>query len=484
MVQLAHDEGTLRMLVERLLWPVRMVRWRVAQQYGALLATKRTRDPALAVYLEWLTKRRLESEVVSALSILKCVPYSELPPFSEVCGAVNAPSVLADAIFQQVYGYGNRCGGWSSAHSGEAPASFEQPKYFVRNKGAHVPLILWNTLSRLHARTGIDFPKHWAFEWQSIMDRTDSPHSDYPYYFVESTYRQAGVSGQFSLRQDDVFRSAFIRTVAFGVSKGMPSRYAHGLACETLTLNSELANLNPVSRPVWLSNLPEQCCADGADLETLVRKIIVAGSSSNGRLPISLKIPISAEVEKFAELEIAAVLATADFKCSSPNLHALGRNLWVLGEPSAFSGPLPEDDITTCTFAGDVGDCVPLAMTLYADPMGFWHVDYFSVGIALPMSCILPGPATIACRPQSLDVEVGGGSVAKWTVWHDNYSPLHAPEGHPRCGMLTVLDLPLVAQAEAKLMRELGWVARLRVWKSEKDYGELVMDEKRMFFFD
>jgi hypothetical protein len=33
-------------------------------------------------------------------------------------------------------------------------------------------------------------------------------------------------------------------------------------------------------------------------------------------------------------------------------------------------------------------------------------------------------------------------------------------------------------------MRELGWVARLRVWKSEKDYGELVMDEKRMFFFD
>jgi hypothetical protein len=483
MVQLAHDDGTMRILMERLLWPVRMVRWQVAQQYGTLLVNKKTRALALAIYLDWLAKRNLESEVVAALSILKCLPDSELPPLAKVTRAINAPSILADVIIQQTYGYGHRCGGWSDAHSGEAPASFEPPKYFMRNKGAQVPPIFWNTLGRV-ARRGIDLPKQWAFEWQSIMDRTASPHSGYPHHFIDGAYRQRGVRGQFSQRQDDVFRSAFIRTVAFAVSKGMPIDYARDMVCVTLTLNNEFANLSPVTRPPWLSNLPEQCCAEGANLEALMRDIIAAGSFADNQIPISLRIPISPEVEKFGELEITTVLATPDFKGAAPDLHARGRNSWFLGESSALSGPLPEDDIAACTFIGDSGECVPLAMALYVQPMGFWQNDYFRAGFSLPMSFIMPEPATISCHPQSLDVELDGVSVSKWSVWHDHYTPLHAPEGHPRCGTLTTIDSRLVTQAAAKLSCKLGWVARLRLWRSEKDYGELVMEEKNLFFFD
>jgi hypothetical protein len=482
MVQLAHDDGTMRILMERLLWPVRMVRWQVAQQYGSLLANRKTRDLASAIYLDWMSKRTLESEVVSALSILKCVPDRELPSLTSIKRAINAPSILADAIIEQVYGYGHRCGGWSDAHSGEAPASFEPPKYFMTYKGAQVPPILWSTLKRA-ARKGADLPKQWAFEWQSIMDRTNSPHSGYPYYFIDSAYRQRGVSGQFSQRQDDILRSAFIRTIAFAVSIGMPLDCAYLLVGETLTLNNEFANLKPVQRPAWLSNFPEQCCAANADLEELVRGIVSAGSNADNQMPISLRIPISPKVEKFGELEITAVLATEDFAGSAPDLHSRGRKIWFLGGSSALSGSMPEDDLAACTFGGDKGNCVPLAMGLYVHPMGFWQLDYLR-GVNLPMSFVLPESPTISCYAQSLAVEVEGVSLSTWSVWHDHYSPLHAPGGHPRCGTLTKMNSNAVTSATTKLGRRLAWIASLRLWKSEKDYSDLVVDEKRIVFFD
>lgn len=483
MVQVAHDDATMRILMERLLWPIRMVRWQVARQYGALLSNKKTRDVALGIYLDWMSKRCLESEVVSALSILKCVPERELPPLGKINRAINAPSILADAVIQQVYGYGHRCGGWSGAHSGDAPASFEPSKYFTNNKGAQVPPILWHTLMRV-GRGRIDLQKQWAFEWQAIMDSTRSPHSGYPHFFVDGLYRQRGITGQFSQRQDDVFRSAFIRTIAFAVSKGMPIDYAQDVACETLPLNSDFANVNPVVRPAWLSSFPEQCCAEGADFGALVRQIIVAGSNATGQMPAALRIPISPEVEKFGELEITAVLMTPDFEGSPPDLHSKGRKLWYLRESSAFRGALPEDELATCILAGDKGDCVPLAMTIYTHPMGFWHHDYFRIGVALPMSYILPDGASISCQPQSLDVNLYGAVVSKWSVWHDHYSPLHAPEGHPRCGMLTTISSDLITSAAAALGRKLAWVVRLRIWRSETDYGELAMNERSTVFFD
>ena len=39
MVPLVETESSLRMLVERLNWPVRLVRWQIARQLGALLSS-------------------------------------------------------------------------------------------------------------------------------------------------------------------------------------------------------------------------------------------------------------------------------------------------------------------------------------------------------------------------------------------------------------------------------------------------------------
>lgn len=472
-------------MIERLCWPIRMVRWRVAQEFGALLSSKQYGKLALLVYLEWLSGRGLESEVVSGLSVLKCVSKDFLPPLNKLCAHINAPSILTDAILQSTYGYGTKCGGWSGAHSGRAPPSFEPAAFFLKYNKSHVPPILGDVLDYLYERFGVNLPRQWAFEWQALMDRTNSPYSGYPYYFIDGSYRETGVFGQFSQRQDDVYRSAYLRTIAYAVSTGMPMDYATWLASHTLTLNNDFANLKPGRRPEWLDTLPEQCCVEGADVELLCQALIQRARINCGSVPISIKIPISPEVEKFADLRIRALLVSSDFSSNiAPDLSDVGAERWSLDESSSFNRILPKTRIEKHLVRGVTGTCVPVGLTVFPDSSGFWHNDYFSTGIILPASYALPATGVVVCDDKAISVDVDGSSVSRWTVWHDHWSPLYAEGGSARCGMLTTMSNASVVAAAKALGRSVGWIAQLRVWKPEKEHGKLILSDKAWFFPD
>jgi hypothetical protein len=344
--------------------------------------------------------------------------------------------------------------------------------------------VLEHVFQDLHEEFGVDFPKQWAFEWQAVMDSTKSAYSEYPYHFTDGSYRQSGVSGQFSQRQDDVYRSAFLRAIAWGVNKRMPLGFANDLAAHTLTLNNDFANLKPIGRPSWLGALPEECCKDGTNFEALCKKLIEEGRRATGAVPISIKVPISPEVQKFGDLRVTAVIVSPDFRYERPALDHHGHKFWHLGESSSFNQSLSKDNASDYLIKGERGTYLPIAMNIWPIPLGFWHHDYFATGISLPMSYALPSPGSVCCRVDSLAVEVDGSTVSVWQVWHDHFSPLHAQGGSPRCGMVTTMLPETLSGAEKANGRKLGWVVQRRVWKSEKDYSELELNDESLFFFD
>src|SRR6266446_6476031 len=137
MVSLASaDVSTMRMLIERVRWPVRMVRWRAAKEFGALLSSDAHSKNARDVYLDWISTREFESEVVSALAVLLCTKDDGLPSFGAVSGYLSRPSILADMMLQFIYGKGKTKGCWENAHSGPVPDSFRSEIYFENHKSA------------------------------------------------------------------------------------------------------------------------------------------------------------------------------------------------------------------------------------------------------------------------------------------------------------------------------------------------------------
>jgi hypothetical protein len=487
MARLASQSATtLRVLLERLNWPVRMVRMVAAREFAALLSSPEYKEMALAAYLNWLRSRQLESQVATALAVLLCADREHLPLFSLIREAICRPSIVADLMTQHVYGAGNRKGEWLNAHSGLSPEEFVASEYFDDHKRAHVPMIFDNHIRRLEREFWFPFSRQWAFEWQKIMDGGTVPFSDFPYHFLGNLAR-SGIIGQFELAQSDAMRSAFLRMLACAVAQdAMTARQAGLYAMDCLPLNRGLFRMRPIDRPSWLSDIPEQCCEAGASLQEQARKIIAANINSTDMRPVSILTPIKASLFEFGELTVSAVMVTDDF--SPPDIeepYFKPSAPWFLPDAISFEGQLDEGDSEDLTVMGKTGRCIPICVDIFPIPFGYWMADYLSAGFALPAPYLFSKPPEITCDEGGIRVHNNGDTVGKLTIWHDHWTPLYAKDGGlTRCGVLSEMPIYDLAQALGQHGMHLGWIAQLRLWTRDVDYSEFALSTRREFFFD
>ena len=476
-------EATLRMILARLSWPLRMVRWNAAREYGALLGSSKYGALALRLYFEWLSTRRFESEVTSGLAVLQCTHGRDIPDFLDLVRSIKKPSLLADVMLQFIYGVGWCKGGWQDAHFGLAPGDFTARKYFEEYRRAHVAPVLSTNLEDLQRRTGFPFMRQWSYEWQRLTKEMDAPHSGYPHYFIGPTLSRSGVMGQFSQAQCDVLRSAYLRTLALAVTLGvLPVRDSGYYATDCLPLNGDLVTVKPQHRPTWLADLPEQACDAGASLEAIARRL----TAPRGKVrAVSLHVPIDAKRFEFGELFISSVLATPNFEPDpSDTYYFQKQTLWILDDRHSYSGSLNDEDLQRLEISGAKGKALPLCLGLMPMPYGFWHGEYMHQGIALPASFNLPADVRVSCSETGIKVEHGEEVLSTLQIWHDQWTPLYPRDGNTRCGMVTDFAIDDIKRAEARHGMKLAWVAQLRLWEREKDYDEFKLKERREFYFD
>lgn len=479
-------DTTLRIFLERLNWPVRMVRMVTAREYAQLLSSPEHGKRAAKVFLEWLTRRDFESQVATGLAVLLCADTRSLPSFESVRDAIRQPSIIADMLLQHIYGFGNRKGGWRTAHSGVAPENFVPEKYFEDHKTAHVPMIFRNQVERLEAEFWFPFARQWAFEWRRLMDRSGTPYSDFPHHFVGNLSRSR-IVGQFELAQSDVMRSAYLRMLACAVSEdAMTAQQAGFYAMDCLPLNRGLIRVKPIDRPAWLSEIPEACCAPGASLEAGARRLMAENIQTADMRPVSLLTPIKASLHEFGDLAVAAVMATDDFvppEVEEPYFSPGA--MWPLPDAITFEGTIDEDRIARFTVEGKAGRCLPVCLDIFPLPFGYWLADYLVAGYALPASYLFERSPEVSCHEHGIEMHVDGMSVGKLSMWHDHWTPLYAQDGgNTRCGILSEMSVSHLRQGLERHGMRLGWVAQLRLWQRATDYGEYQLTTRREFFFD
>jgi hypothetical protein len=463
-----------------------MVRMVTAREYAKLLASPAHGKEAVKTFLHWLAARELESQIGTGLAVLLCADDQALPRFEDVREAIHQPSIIADILLQHIYGFGNRKGGWLTAHSGTAPEDFVPEKYFEDHKTAHVPLVFSNHIERLEREHWFAFAQQWAFEWKKLMDRGGFSYSGFPHHFVGNLSR-SGIIGQFEVIQSDVMRSAYLRMLACAVSEGaMTARQAGFYAMDCLPVNRGLFRVRPVDRPIWLSDIPETSTTTGTSLEEGARKLIIENIHSAGMRPVSLLTPIKASLYEFGDLTVAAVMATDDFvppEMTEPYFSPGA--LWPLPDSIAFEGELDEEDTARFTVEGKTGLCKPVCLDLFPMPFGYWLADYLTAGYAFPAPYLFEHPPEVICNEGGIEMSADGSTVAKLSIWHDHWTPLYAQGGgNTRCGILTEMSMSHLRRGLERHSLRLGWVAQLRLWSRATDYGEYELTTRREFFFE
>jgi hypothetical protein len=478
--------STLRVLLERLNWPLGLVRVVAAREYAALLSSSTYGASATAAYLRWLAERKMESEVATGLAVLLITTKGHLPSFSDVCAAIGQPSIVADVLLQHIYGHGNMRGGWLRAHSGMVPDDFVVEKYFEDHRTAHVPLSFRDRIEWLEEKYWFPFARQWAFEWWKLMDRGGIPYSGFPHYFI-GDLSQSGIIGQFDVAQSHVMRSAYLRMLPCAVADdAMTAQQAGFYAMACLPLNRGLSRVMPIDRPAWLQDIPEQGHVTSAPLETQGRKLVAANINTAGSRPVGLLTPLNAALYEFGDFTVSALMVTEDFIPPAMDKPYFSPGApWLLPDAITFEGEIDTEDVASYTVEGLAGRCIPVCLRRFPQLFGYWLADYLTAGFALPASYLFDDKPNVACATDGIRMLAKGALVANLSIWHDHWTPLYARDGgHTRCGVLTEMSTSHLNLALEQHDLRLGWMVRLRRWSRPSEFGEFELTTQQEFFFD
>lgn len=477
-------EIPVELLIQRLDWPVPMVRWRAAKEIRNLLNDPETRESACAALLGKLESVQTESETCSLLNIMLLTSPAARPSLSDIERRLKRPSLLSDVLLHQTYGRELEPRSWTGAHSDLAPEDFEPDGYFEKYKSSHVPPALFNNLSRLEGQTGKPFLRQWAFEWKQTRDRCGTRFTEYPYYFDDVADVRGGIVGQYLQRQAEIYRSAYLRVFTCAAELWrMPTRSAAEYCTDAVSAIAGLFELEPTTRPAWLADIPEQALSPDASLENIVLDLVNAGLSET-RTVVSLRTPFRADAMLYGDMSVQAFFITDDFELQEE------RDLYEPSEilPLCEHFDLEGQELTRSAHElaqeGAVGFALPVCVSLLPLPFGYWHGDYLSAGLSAPASYCLPEDAVLHVEPVGIEIRTGGLPIASTQVWHDEWSPRYPQGGTTRCGVVTMVDRSVLTNVQAELGLRLAWFVDQRIWKRQTDYGDFKLSKTRTLVID
>jgi hypothetical protein len=480
----SSSDVALEFLFERLNWPIPMVRWRAAREIRDLLNDASTRDAANALLLHRLEASQTETEAAALLTVVFLAEPAARPPLSDVASRIHKSSALSDALMHQTYATAQDPQTWRGAHSGEAPAEFEPDRYFEEHKTAHAPPMLSDNLRRLQAKTRKPFMRQWAFEWKQLRDRIGTKFTRYPHYFDDVTEVRAGIVGQYLQRQNEIYRSAYLRVFAFAVDQwGMPAKGAQDFCFENMPAIAGFFELDPGTRPQWLADIPERLIAADADFQACAEELTKAGQNGTDTM-MSLRTPFRKDAGAYGHLSVAAFFVTDDFQLDDESTPYEPSAIVPLSDRFDLRGQQTSMSADESIQEGAKGEALPVCGTLLPLPFGYWQGDYFSVGFTVPANYCLPDDAVIQCSPSGLELSSASKIVASTHIWHDDWSPVYPRGGHTRCGVVTMLDAAQLSKLRSESGLRLAWVVERRVWKRESDYGDYKLFQRAALIID
>ena len=443
-------DPAVRMLLERLLWPVPRIRWEVARSVAQLI--REGDRQASQALLDWIRTRQLESEAVLGLGIIEAFDLGQFFDFVEVFEAVRAPSHLSDLMLNFNFAKANNLSPFRYAVSPEKPSELplEMESWFDRYRKWAVPEIFSYELEKLHETTGFPFIHQWKHEWRWLQATHQRPSADYPLYFSRGDRARRG---QFDHGQRELYVSAYLRTLAYAAVRGVISHPdAEHQALLGLPLNRGLGDLQPMPRPKWAYNLRVPGSRDAAALSQKIWDS-AADFCRSDETPIALKVT---DVDKtdFVEFDMTMTIEPQGYDSSDEAALVEFSGLVTGPGIGRFSGQIGQGD---GIHTGDVKRPLSLAQLIRPEHLGRAHIEIAN-DIRLASPRIFGTLAELACEASEVRLETQNKVFSRWVHWYADWEPTTFRELRSNTGSITT-----VSESSLDKLRMLVGV-QLRLW--------------------
>lgn len=456
----------------RLRLPVPMAKLQVIHQVAGALKHQRTSAATWQALLRWLRGLTLESEVLEALAIVVAARGAPVLSSTDLRAAINAPSALSDAFIGLAFDTPVLVHSWLKGYSGEAPRFYQRPE--LREElalGQIVPRALLHSMQDLQKESRRPFITQWTFEFERLIERTDSSDGHFSFFLPES---DRGEVGQFVARRGQLARSAFLRTLALAADIwGMPIAEAQAAAMVASPADLSLLPMLPGVVPGWVVPLHGARPSAPEEVARLAGSVLKVVQETEAKSLLHLNLPLQGDARYNCELEIVSILSSGEAIDAEEVFRVhdfLPGRMYV---PRAEDLTLRVDALDRqATFPAKAGGRLrPVLLPLVGNSVGYLQSDLVSRMPCLPAH-ESQSPLIAIPREGGADVVLSGTKVGELLHWNWRWRPTHPKHMGGPTGVALVLDRDVTRRLLHVDGMRLCHVWRARVLKRETDYGD------------
>lgn len=427
----------LRLLVDRLDCPSKMVQERACWSLGRLLADVETHDATAKALWDWHAAEPLELRSCVLLVVLHLSRTDRTTSADAWVGVARqanlVPSIGADVLLREFGDDGVALAAslnYRTRHSRRATDDFPGIEDFDLIVGRHLAPIFRRWASKLD-RSGIPFSRQWGWEVVELAQQQGLSLRLNASFDLHYQGRADGLAIAISDRLSVVLRSAYLRALHWSIDEAaldVDEAEIHARRVGVMA-DPALWSVRPSERPDWWPTDPGD--ADGLDMlcdavGRAVRDRLQKRDPEDGEVLLFAAGSVGNRPRFRAEVVIRAFLQCANGPLK-PHQEELAELSWIRCATVPGRLSLPGSYMAVDAYAETFGDWLvaPLAWWLQADTHEWLLTERQTRGIFMPATWLLPEPPTIDTDPGQVLVTLGDRPVARYDYWHDELRERH-----------------------------------------------------------
>lgn len=441
-------------LLSRLIWPSVLVRERAAVALADLISEEGTvAEQTQNAVMTWIRRQNMESTAVLGILIfyrLADQHPSKLPEPGMINRELRRPSLLSFELLRFLYGDHVVKPDWTQCHSGEPTPNFQPPEFFEKFRNNFLPPIYSTWIKEVQNRTLLPMFKQWAFEWTQLVSSLGYKPSA---QVLDFGGRPPGLRMLVDFPLSEVYRSAYLRSLAWAVTKGrLPEETALYLAHEACPVDLGLWRVQPGSKPLWwpkpkvpsgtVDTVPAELSTALSHLWDKKRDIFKGKAllAANGSVLCGTDT-YSLSIRAMFQAAYGPVLGDPKDIMKACD-EAQGEHT---GQDVCFAGalkPIKPEDISLVSH-----DWLTLPASVYVRPRVFPRWQYWRGyrGIQLPAPFLASEKVSFRCEQDSIIVFDGDTEIGTWQDWTDGVTEefvndLPHPHGWALCTPWDLVD--------------------------------------------
>jgi hypothetical protein len=496
------------MLLQRLSWPSGLVRERACAALSDLILDPDQRDATEAALREWLRQQQLESPAaVGLLPFVRAKLAGHSFGVDEVeiiRNSVNKPSILSWLLTRELASGSEPPIDEALVSSESASSDYQPPQFFTDYVRNFVPPIYDMWATKIEQRTGIPFRRQWAYEWDLLSFRLAVPRStsSLNYWLSENSYKLPHCAPDPWM--SEVYRSAFLRALAWVTVRGELTRDAAILlAADTCPIDLDLWMVRPSRRPEWWPQGNERTGKIDTVTPAIWRQVEEMWSRQrDGRdeligsewILASASGIVQSDNEVF-DLEIGGMFQRAHGP-NAPYADSIAE--WYFNDaprdpnvvrivrhrPLHFEGSVREESMDEWIQTFEDWTVLPAAGMV--DSFGAparWQYWRLLRPPWLPHTWLLEESREVGFEDDSaLIVGTSGTVVGRWSDWTDGLQETRSRDLPPLSGQFLAMNREVVEEFANQTQSTFCWVCRVTVYHREHSYDSYQrFDDRRIF---